>query len=57
MRFSLKALMAVATYIAVSGGLLAAVSQQSPSKLPGMLAIIMMFGGLGTAIYLLLPKK
>ena len=46
MRFSLRSLLIALTYAAISIGLLAAVSAASPSKVPGMLGVVLMFGGL-----------
>jgi hypothetical protein len=57
MRFSLRSLLIVVTYAGVSMRLLAAVSVQSPSKLPGMRAVVMTFGGLIVALHLPRPQK
>jgi hypothetical protein len=57
MQFSLRTLLIVITYAAVSMGLLVAVSTRSPSKLPGMLAVVLIWGGVIVAIHLKHPKK
>jgi phosphoribosyl-ATP pyrophosphohydrolase len=55
MQFSLRTLLIGLTYAAVSMGLLAAVSVQSPSKLPGVLSVILMFGALIVVLHLIHP--
>ena len=57
MRFSLRMLLVVFTYVAVSVGLLAAISQQSPSKLPLGIANVLLFGVLIGVLYVKHPRK
>jgi hypothetical protein len=57
MQFSMRTLLIVVTYAAVSAGLLVAVSKQSPSKLPGMLAVVLIWGGLIVLLHIKWPRK
>jgi hypothetical protein len=57
MRFSLRTLMLVVTYAAVSMGLLAVVYVQSPSKWWGMLVVGVMWGDLIVVFHSVWPQK